>query len=138
MNPKCNTRIMVPFFAWAVLLLVSLACGNSVPPPYEITSPDGLLTARRTVTDNGTTVYEVIENETGESVFTTYSQYPDSKNDVKAAKFSDDSSKFAVAYHYGHNGNYTWIGVWSIETGELSYSKTKDSWSTYLGDAFDN
>ena len=53
----------------------------------------------------------VTENLTGRS-FTTHAQYS-SPNDVKDWGFSEDNTRFAAAYHYGHDGGYTWRGVWS-------------------------
>ena len=35
------------------------------------------------------------------------------------AAFSADSTVFAAAYHYSHDGLYTWIGYWSTSGGEL-------------------
>lgn len=78
--------------------------------------------------------YQVIEISTGRVVLTTHAQY--SGNDVKAGGFSADSKKFAAAYHYGHAGGYTWIGVWSTETGNYLYSKTKSGWTKSLCGVF--
>lgn len=80
--------------------------------------------------------YQVIELATGRVILTTHAEYT-TPNDVKAGGFSSDSKKFAAAYHYGHAGNYTWIGVWSTETGAFLYSKTGSGWTTNLCGAFD-
>lgn len=137
-NAKRNERKLAPFFALAILLLVSLACGNTITPPSSGKSPDGRFQAQYTSTDNKSTVYEVTEIETGKLILTTYSEYPDTSNDVKAAIFSTDSKKFAVAYHYSHQGNYTWVGIWSTETGEFLYSKQLEGFVTNLDNVFDN
>jgi hypothetical protein len=62
--------------------------------------------------------FQIIEISTGRPLFTTNAQYPTS-NDVKAYVFSPDCKKFAAAYHYGNKGDYTWIGIWDIETGRF-------------------
>jgi len=54
---------------------------------------------------------KVTENLTGRS-FTSFAQYS-TPNNAKDWGFNADKTKFAVAYHYGHNGGYTWRGVWS-------------------------
>lgn len=94
-------------------------------------SPDGRYRAEKVCCWH----YQVIEISTGRVVLTTHAQY--SGNDVKAGGFSADSKKFAAAYHYGHAGGYTWIGVWSTETGNFLYSKRKSGWTTSLCGVFD-
>ena len=42
---------------------------------------------------------------------------------------SSDSKKIAAAYHYGHEGNYTWVGIWDIETGNRVDTKRKSGWT---------
>jgi hypothetical protein len=139
MNLKRNPRMFVPFLPLAILLLASLACSSTITPPASGISPDDRFQAQLTSTSNNiNSAYEVIEIKTGNLVLTTYSQYPESRNNVKAAKFSDDSKKFAVAYHYSHNGDYTWVGVWSTETGEFLYSGEIRGFTTNLNRIFDN
>jgi hypothetical protein len=71
--------------------------------------------------------YEVIDQTKNYKVFTTRAQYS-TPNDVKSAVFSSDSRSFAVTYHYGHQGNYTWLGVWSTESGEFLSGVTTSGW----------
>ena len=49
-------------------------------------------------------------------------------------KFSPDSKKFAAAYHYGHAGNYTWIGIWDITNGKLINTTKKEGFITIIPD----
>ncbi len=102
---------------------------------WILTSPNGLYGAVLVDNDAGTH-YQVVEIKTGRIVLTTRAQY-DTANDVKAGGFSSDSKKFAAVYHYGHAGNYSWIGVWSTETGEFLYSKIKSGWTTSLDGVFE-
>ena len=51
-------------------------------------------------------------------------------NDVKAGTFSANSKEFAAAYHYGHDGGYTWIGIWSVENGEMIREERRPGWTT--------
>lgn len=85
------------------------------PPSSAIKSLDGKYEARRVVS-GGSVHYELREHTTGRKVIITRSQY-NTPNDVKAGAFSSDSKEFAAAYHYGHKGSYTWIGIWTISTG---------------------
>ena len=96
-------------------------------------SPDGRYRVEKVF--NTGLHYRVIEISTGRVVLTTHAEY--AGNDVKAGGFSADSKKFAAAYHYGHVGGYTWIGVWSTETGNYLYFKTKSGWTTNLCGVFD-
>jgi hypothetical protein len=79
---------------------------------------------------------QVKETKTGRVVLTTWAQYL-TFNDVKDCRFSSDWRKFAAAYHYGHAGNYTWIGVWSTETGKFLHSKTEPGWIGIPAGVFD-
>lgn len=79
--------------------------------------------------------YELREIETGRIVLTTHAQYS-TPNEVKAGIFSPDSKKFAAAYHYGHEGGYTWIAIWDIESGGLSRSERKSGWTTDIESMF--
>lgn len=107
------------------------ACGQDGSFPK---SANGRYEARATEA-GGDVHYQVIEVKTGRVVLTTHAEY-DTPNDVKAGGFSTDSKKFAAAYHYGHEGSYTWIGVWSTETGELLSTKRKGGWTTSLAGVF--
>jgi hypothetical protein len=75
------------------------------------------------------TSWLVREVATKRVVFTTHAKY-DTPNKVKAFLWSPDSKKFAAFYHYGPREElaYTWIGVWSLETGEFLYAVSKPGW----------
>lgn len=77
--------------------------------------------------------YVVIDIAKLNAVFGTNSKY-NTPNDVKAGAFSSDSSMFAAAYHY--DGPYTWIGVWSTETGQFLYSVERQGYTTDLAGVF--
>jgi len=79
--------------------------------------------------------YQVKEIETDRIVLTTHAEYS-TPNDVKAGTFSPDSKKFAAAYHYGHAGSYTWIGIWDIKTGSLQRTERKPGWTTDIYSIF--
>ncbi len=105
--------------------------GESQPKRYPAwpRSPNGKYQGVRVALGNGDEHYQVKEIGTGRLVMTTHAQYK-TPNDVKAGLFSPDSNKIAAAYHYGHEGNYTWVGVWDIETGNLVDTKRKSGWTT--------
>jgi hypothetical protein len=123
---RCIT-VMVGLF----LMLLQASCSYVVDFPD---SPDGRFSATL-VRDGANAHYEVREIETGRLILTTHAQYW-TPNDVKAGGFSSDSKKFAAVYHYGHEGEYTWIGVWDTETGEFLYSKKKRGCTTSLAGVF--
>lgn len=75
--------------------------------------------------------YQIKEVGTGRIVMTTNAQY-ETENDVKAGLFYSDSRKIAAAYHYSHEGQYTWVGIWDIETGNQIDTKRKTGWTTDL------
>lgn len=79
--------------------------------------------------------YLVIDITTGKS-FKTHAEYP-TDNDVKAAGFSSDSTKFAAAYHYRSGLSYTWIGVWETKTEKFLWFVKKNGWTTDLSGVFD-
>lgn len=109
------------------LILLLASCSSSHFP----NSPDGRYKAERVSNVH----YQVVEINTGRVILTTNAQY-NTPNDVKAGGFSFDSMKFAAVYHYGHEGGYTWIGVWSTETGKFLYSEKKSGWTTSLNGIF--
>lgn len=89
-----------------------------------IISPDGKYKAIPVDLSEKDRHYEIINIRTGKKMFMTSAQY-ETANDVKGGKFSPDSKKFAATYHYGHEREYTWVGVWSIKTGELAKKPIK-------------
>jgi hypothetical protein len=116
------------------LLFAMLAAWIVVSCSPKMVSPDGLLKAVK-VRENGSVHYQVIEISTGRVVFTTHAQ-ADTPNDVKEGVFSEDSKQFAASYHYGHDGTFTWIGVWSTETGDFISSITRPGWEVGADWAF--
>lgn len=133
-TPHKIIRVPVSYIAlMAGLFLLPLLTSCSCRFPD---SRDGRYRAR-TIDGGATDVhYQVIEIKTDRVILTTNAEYR-TPNDVKAGCFSPDSKRFAAAYHYGHAGNYTWIGVWSTETGEFLYSKTESGWRRDACGAFD-
>ena len=124
---RVNLIILILFS----LLLLSCSVDGQYP-----NSPDGRYRAQETDTGTGANVhYQVIEIDTNRVVLTTQAQYT-TDNNVKAGGFSSDSKKFAAVYHYGHEGAYTWIGVWSTETGQFLYYKKETGWTTSLAGVF--
>jgi hypothetical protein len=87
------------------------------------------------VSTNTGTHCQVTETATGRVTLTTWAQYS-TPNAVKACQFSSDWRKLAAAYHYGHAGNYTWIGIWNTETGEFLDSRTEAGWTRDLSIVF--
>ena len=79
--------------------------------------------------------YQVVDIKSGQLILTTHAEFP-TYNDAKAGGFSDDWQQFAAAYHYGGSGSYTWIGVWSTQTGQFLYFVTRDNWTTSLAGVF--
>ena len=116
-------------FSCLSLILVLVSCSS------KLVSPNGLFKAVK-VRENDSTHYQVIGVSTGNVILTTRAQY-DTPNDVKGGGFSADSKQFAAVYHYGHGGTYTWIGVWSTETGEFLYFETRSGFTTNLAGFFD-
>ena len=98
-------------------------------------SPDGKYKAVRDASGTGVH-YQVKEIKTGLIALTTHAQY-ETANDVKAGLFSPDSKEIAAAYHYGHEGRYTWVGIWDIEAGNLVNTKRTDDWTTDIYWVFD-
>lgn len=118
--------------------MVEYMKGESQPTrldPSLLPSPDRRYEAMRVVSGNDAH-YQVREIGTGHIAMTTHAQY-ETPNDVKAGLFSPDSRKIAAAYHYGHEGNYTWIGIWDIETGNLVGTERKSGWTTDIYSVFD-
>lgn len=119
--------------------MVEYTKGTSQPTRVEPSwprSPDGKYEAVRVELENGTH-YQVIEIETRRIVLITHAEY-ETPNNVKAGLFSSDSKRIAAAYHYAHEGNYTWIGIWNIETGNLVGTQSRTGWITNIYSVFSN
>lgn len=114
-----------------VLMAIGLGCALAVWAQDALRSPDGKYEA----VPVGSRHYQVQELETKRVVCTTSAQYP-TPNDVKAGMFSPDAKEFAAAYHYGHKGSYTWIGVWSLANGQRVRAEEKQGWTTDLSSIF--
>jgi hypothetical protein len=113
----------------AFLLSVSISEAREYGPAQHnrsIRSPDGQYIANAaTYSGQPSNVhYRVVSSDGSNRVyFDTHAQYK-TPNDVKAGSFSSDSRHFAAAYHYGHKGDYTWVGVWELPSGRLVHSET--------------
>lgn len=99
-----------------------------------LNSPNGRFRAEIVGGTDGTH-YRVFDEQKKAYVLTTTAQHR-TQNEVKAGLFSNDSTKFAAAYHYSHEGRYTYIGVWSTE-GRFLYSRRKSGWTTDFAGVFD-
>jgi hypothetical protein len=85
---------------------------------------------------SGDVHYQVKEVATDRIILTTTAQYP-TPNDVKTGQFSPDSKEFAAAYHYSHTGKHTWIGIYSLETGQHVRTEQKNGeWTSDLSWVF--
>lgn len=115
--------VLVLFLIFVLLGLLLTGCSN------QMKSPNGLYEA-----ENVGGHYRVIEKKTGDVIFTTHPEFS-TPNDVKAATFSPDSTKFAAAYHYSHDGGYTWIGVWDME-GNFLYARRKSGYTNDFSGVF--
>ena len=119
----------------AALFAVTTVVACSSVEGQTITSPDKHYRAE-VVRSNGSH-YQIVEVASGRVVMTTAAQFA-SPNDVKAGAFGTSAAgepRFAAAYHYSHSGEYTWIGVWSLD-GKLVHSVSRPSWTKDLGDVF--
>jgi len=100
----------------------------------SLRSPDGKYQA--ILVGSGNDVhYQVKDVDTDRVVLTTTAQYR-TPNDVKIGLFSPDSKEFGAAYHYGHSGSYTWIGIWRLEDGNLVHTERKNGWITDIASVF--
>jgi hypothetical protein len=97
-------------------------------------SSDGKYEAVKVSTTKGWQ-YQVTEVMTKKEILITQGHY-DTPNDVKAGLFSPDSKRIAAAYHYkangSHNRDYTWVGIWNIETGDRVDVQTIDGLTTNI------
>jgi len=117
-----NIGIYESLFLYILFIAgASLHATHSVASPSQLESPNGRYIAMP-ITSNGGVHYQVREKSSGRIVLTTHAQFKEG-NDVKTGLFSQDSESFAAAYHYGHKGGYTWVGMWTIGTGFLARSE---------------
>lgn len=102
---------------------------------WDTTCPNNIYGAVR-VQDFGEH-YQVRDKASNAVIFTTEAQFQDN-NDVKTCVFSGDGGRFAAAYHYASDtGGYTWVGVWSIASGNKVDETIIEGWqydiSGYFG-----
>lgn len=109
---------------------------QDTPTATAFLSPNKLYEATRVGSGNDIH-YQLIERETNRKLLVTHAEYT-TPNDVKAGVFSQDSTRFAAAYHYGHAGGYTWIGVWDIQTGALIRVEKRPGWTVDIFAIFEN
>lgn len=105
------------------LLLSSAVCAQST----LLRSPDRKFEAFVVAGPGSDLHFQVKETKTGRIVLTTEPQYS-TPNIVKAGMFSPDSKEFGAGYHYGHKGSYTWVGIWSLETGKRVRAAEQSGW----------
>lgn len=122
---------------WSKLSYIPLICSSlclstisvfypllSLARPQDlIVSPNGRYKAELISIPPKGLHYQIIDTNTNRISFATREERGRTQNDVKAGRFSRDSTQFAAAYHYGHKGKYTWIGNWIVETGVLRNSQ---------------
>lgn len=106
--------------AFTSLMFSTLFVANTsyAQRPSRIVSPNGQYEATLIPVGSKGLHYEVRNIGTGRVIFSTREQRGRTQNDVKGGKFSANSSNFAAAYHYGHKGKYTWVGVWNVANGQ--------------------
>ena len=125
------------FFFYTILYLLFVSVSVSGARQYGpsqnsqfMRSPNGQYTASAAPYSGqpNNVHYRVASSDGSNRVyFDTFAQYK-TPNDVKVGMFSSDSRYFAAAYHYGHNGGYTWIGIWDINNQSLIRSVKKSGW----------
>jgi hypothetical protein len=127
------------------LTITPISCLNE----HRFESPDHRFKAEKFACDNSNkppilqeeaNCYLVREIKTQKIVFYTHPKRYSDFGGVKVWRWSNDSKKFAAYYHYGDrkdkSSHYTWIGVWSTETGELLYSREDPGWITIYDEKF--
>lgn len=114
--------------AYQVSILPGSGSPTALPGQHAFRSPDGRYEATRVGSGNNLH-YQIRQVATNRPVLTTHAEFAQA-NDVKVGVFSPDSKMFAAAYHYGQAGGYTWIGIWSLESGSLVRAKTRPGWTT--------
>ena len=110
--------------------------GSSIELPGQnvFRSPDGRYEAD-IVGAGGNLHYRIREVATVRIVLTTTGEFT-TPNDAKAGLFSPDSKLFAAAYHYGHAGGYTWVGVWNLQSSMRVRAETKPGWTADISFVF--
>ena len=104
----------VTLFVATVNAVAAKASIKTVACHLSCQSPDKKYEAKRVGNH-----YEI--NEIGtDHIIRTHDQFS-GDNDVKAGAFvvGPKGTSFGAAYHYGHKGKYTWIGIWDMESGNL-------------------
>lgn len=133
-NAKAGEKVSV---LWGMVEYIK---GGSQPilEPSWPSSPDGKYKAVKVMTERGWQ-YQVTEIKTKRKILITQGEH-DTPNDVKAGLFSPDSKRIAAAYQYtasgGTNRNYTWVGIWNIETGDRVDVQTIDGWTENIYSVF--
>lgn len=121
----------------SVLLALSsivLLSPQSILAQPTVGSPDLRYEAMRV--GSGKDLHYVVRDvSTNRTVVRTFAEFP-TANDVKAGFFSSDSKEFAAAYHYSHDGNYTWVGIWDLQSGKLSRTVRIESFVRDLSSVF--
>lgn len=116
-NERDNHHFKLASGFFISISLVLYAFPSVAKPLDRIKSPDGKYEAILVPIGKKGLHYKIIESKTNRTMLTTLEQRGRTQNDVKAGRFSPDSTQFAAAFHYGHKGKYTWIGVWNIAKG---------------------
>jgi hypothetical protein len=134
-KPISLNKVWLALTVAAVLAVPSTGCDASSRFPR---SPDGRYELVEVRGEAGGIHYQAKTVQDGKVILTTHGEYS-TPNDVKAGTFSADSTKVAAAYHYGHAGNYTWIGVWDLRTRKFVRSVRLEGWTTSIPDSvFEN
>ncbi len=117
---------LMAFFG-VIVLPAALDCsaGGTFP-----SSSDGQYEAVE-ISDEKGLHYQIKEVKSGQTLFVTRAAY-ETPNDVKAGIFSPDNKRFGAAYHYGHEGPTTWVGIWEVPSGKWIEEKEKSGYLTDL------
>ncbi len=129
-----KSRTLYIMMNFVVLLIVAVP---TFAQAGSLRSSNGKYEATLKVRTHDDVHYQVKERSTGRKILTTRPQYRGTPNDVKAGMFSPDSQFFAAAYHYSHDGDYTWIGIWNVRTRSLIKSKKRSGWTKDISWVFE-
>ena len=127
-------RLMSSILSMLAMISIVLFSTQSILAQPTVESPDRKYEATRVGSDRELR-YVVRDVSANRTVVRTFAEFP-TPNDVKAGLFSPDSKEFAAAYHYSHDGNYTWVGIWDLETGKLSRKVRLEGWIRDLSPVF--